>query len=179
MLAKLADLPPPWPSFLAEIDQALTAPVELHCLGGFVLTLLYGVPRSTSDLDYISIVPKYAFNEIEELAGRESKLCRKYKLFLQNVAVSDPPEDYQSRLTELDFGLSKLSLKVFDPYDLVLSKLTRNSPKDREDVKAIATRAKLSFETLNKRFEDEMKPWLPNLDRHRLTLRLWREYFPD
>jgi hypothetical protein len=81
-------------------------------------------------------------------------------------------------LTELDFGLPKLSLKIFDPSDLVLSKLTRNSPKDREDVKAIATRMKLNFQICNQRFEDEMKPWLPNLDRHRLTLTLWREYFP-
>ena len=132
-----------------------------------------------NDLDYIAIIPKYAFNEIEELAGRESKLCRKYKLFLQNVGVSDPPEDYQNRLTALDFGLSKLSLKIFDPYDLVLSKLTRNSPKDREDVKAIATRVNLSFKILIVRFELEMKPWLPNLDRHLTTLKLWQEYFSD
>ena len=180
MLVKLEDLPRPWPSFLTEIDQALAAPVELHCLGGFVLAVLYGLPRPTDDLDYISVIPPDAFPKIEKLAGRGSKLWKKYKLFVQHVgAVPDFPESYEDRLTKLDFGLSKLSLKVFDPYDLVLSKLTRNSTKDREDVKVIATQAKLSFETLSERFEDEMKPWLPNLNRHLLTLQLWREYFPN
>jgi Nucleotidyltransferase of unknown function (DUF6036) len=68
---------------------------------------------------------------------------------------------------------------VFDPYDLALSKLTRNSPKDREDVKAVAGKLRLSFKELMKIFDDEMKPWVPNLERHDLTLQLWREYFVD
>lgn len=178
-MPKLEDLPSPWPQFLKEIDQALTAPVELHCLGGFVLTLLYGIRRSTDDLDYISVVPRDASSEIEELAGRQSRLRKKYKLFLQNVGVADFPENYEERLTQPDFGFSKLSLKIFEPYDLALSKLVRNSPKDREDVKLLAGRLKLSYKVLVERFELEMKPWLPNLERHLLTLKLWQEYFDD
>jgi len=180
MAPKLDDIPSPWPSFLREIDQALTAPVELHCLGGFVLTVLYGLPRPTDDLDYITVIPKDASEELENLAGRGSKLRRKYRLFLQNAgAVPDLPENYEDRLTQLDLGLSKLTLRVPDPYDLALSKLTRNSPKDREDVKALSARLALSFKILRERFESEMKPWLPNLERHLTTLRLWEEYFAD
>jgi hypothetical protein len=179
MPPKLEDLSSPWPSFLKELDNALSAPVELHCLGGFVLAVLHGLPRPTDDLDYISVVPRYASNELEQLAGRGSKLSRKYKVFLQNVsAIPDVPESYEDRLAQLDFGLSKLSLRVLDPYDLALSKLTRNSPKDREDVKLLTARLNLSFKTLTERFEREMKPWLPNPERHTLTLeKLWREYF--
>lgn len=152
MLRKLENLPSPWPQFLEEIDKALTAPVELHCLGGFVLTLLYGIPRPTDDLDYISVVPRDAASEIEELAGRQSRLYKKYKLFLQNVVgVSDFPENYEERLTKLDSGFSKLSLKIFEPYDLALSKLIRNSPKDREDAKLLAAVRKLSFRILRER----------------------------
>lgn len=47
------DLPAPWGDFLAAIDQALPAPVALHCLGGFVVAVRYGFPRSTLDLDYV------------------------------------------------------------------------------------------------------------------------------
>jgi|SRR5581483_10115443 len=179
MRPKLEELALPWPFFLKEVDHALTGPVELHCLGGFVLASVYGFPRPTGDIDYIDVIPRQAIRELNELAGFESKLCKKHKVFLQAVGVSDFPEGYQTRLTELDFGLPKLSLKVLEPYDLALSKLTRNSPKDREDVKLLAGRQKLTFKILIERFEAEMKPWLPNLERHLLTLNLWQEYFAD
>jgi len=66
--------------------------VELHCLGGFVLMVLYALPRLTDDLDYISVIPRYACDELQELAGRGSKLCRKYKVLLQNVgSISEVP----------------------------------------------------------------------------------------
>jgi len=175
---KLENLPSPWPLFLKEVDQALSAPAELHCLGGFVLASLYGMPRPTDDLDYISIVPCGSFNEIEDLAGRGSKLCKKYKVFLQHAGgVVDLPESHEERLTPLDLGLQKLSLKVIEPYDLALSKLTRNNPKDREDIKFLAAKLQLSFKTLMERFDAEMKPWLPNLERHLATLKLWQGYF--
>jgi hypothetical protein len=178
-MPSLEDLPSPWPAFLNELDQALTRPVELHCLGGFVLAVLYSLPRPTDDLDYVSIVPRDSFDEIERLAGRGSPLSKKYNVFLQHVgAIPDLPESYEGRLTPLGLGLAQLSIKVLDPYDLALAKLTRNSPKDREDVKFLAAAQKLSFKTLMEIFDAEMKPWLPNLDRHLLTLKLWREYFP-
>ncbi len=184
MQPKMEDLPSPWPAFLKEIDQALTAPVELHCLGGFVLTILYGLPRPTDDLDYISVIPLESAKELESVAGLGSKLCKKYKVFFQSVGgITEVPESYEERLIPFDLGLGKLSLKVLEPYDLVLSKLARNSPKDREDVKFLAAKLKLSFKTLMARFEAEM-PGLANLDqhlhnRHRNTLELWKEYFSD
>jgi hypothetical protein len=171
-------LPPPWPEFLREVDEGLSVPVTLHCLGGFVLTALYGLERPTDDLDYISVVPREAFKELQSLGGLGSRLCKKHKVFLQCVgAIPDLPESYEERLSQLELGLAKLSVKVLDPYDLVLSKLTRNSPKDREDVKRIAANRRLSFKALVERFDAEMKPWIPNLERHALTLKLWQEYF--
>jgi hypothetical protein len=100
-------------------------------------------------------------------------------VFLQHVgSIPDLPESYEERLTPLNLGLARLSIEVLGPYDLALAKLTRNSPKDREDVKFLAAAQRLSFKTLMEIFDAEMKPWLPNLDRHLLTLKLWREYFP-
>jgi|SRR5580704_12056285 hypothetical protein len=178
MVPKREDLPQPWSAFLNEVDQALKAPVELHCIGGFVFTTLYGLPRPTDDLDYISVTPKDAIRELQALGGIGSRLSKKFKVFLQPVgAIPDLPDSYEDRLTDLNIGLAKLSLKVLDPYDLALSKLTRNSPKDREDVKFLAAKLNLSFEVLSERFNSEMKPWIPNLDRHALTLKLWQEYF--
>lgn len=171
-------LPDPWNQFLSAVDQSLSRGLEVHCSGGFVLTVLHGVPRTTADLDYISTAPSSAAAELQDLAGLGSKLAKKYKVHFQHAGgVSDLPADYLERLMPLEFDLSKLSLKVLEPYDLVLSKLTRNSPKDREDVKALAAKLNLSFRSLTIRFQAEMKSWLPNLERHELTLELWREYF--
>ena len=45
------DRPPePWLSFLIEIDPAFDQPVALHCIGGFTIAILYGLPRPTVDV---------------------------------------------------------------------------------------------------------------------------------
>jgi hypothetical protein len=48
----------PWASFLRELDELLKAAVELHCLGGFVVTQQYGIGRETSDIDFLSAVAR-------------------------------------------------------------------------------------------------------------------------
>ena len=41
----------PWKSFFREIDDSLEREVALHCLGGFVMTMLYDLDRPTADVD--------------------------------------------------------------------------------------------------------------------------------
>ncbi len=172
-------LPEPWPAFLKDVDTSLSASVELHCVGGFVLTAVYGMSRPTADIDYLDIIPNDLFSELDEIAGYYSGLRRRHKLFLQRVGIADIPENYADRLLSLDLGLTKLMLKYPDPYDLVLSKLTRNSGKDREDVKYLASRTGLQFPILHDRFEEEMR-WIANAAYHRDTLtKFWRDYFPS
>jgi hypothetical protein len=69
------------------------------------------------------------------------------------------PEDYESRLTEMFSGLLR-NLKIFapDPYDLALSKLERNNPKDQGDVEYLARTVPLSAELLQERYEQELRP---------------------
>jgi hypothetical protein len=70
-------LPEPWLSFLYGLDRQLEEDVELQCLGGFVLTVVYDVPRVTGDIDYITVKPRAAAQILEQLAGRESALAKK------------------------------------------------------------------------------------------------------
>ena len=171
-------LPPPWPRFLTEVDHSLSEVVELHCAGGFVLTVVHGIPRTTADLDYISAVPRQAAEELERIAGRGSDLAKRHKVFLQAVGgVGDYPENYESRLTTLPLGLKKLTLRILEPYDLLLSKLTRNSPKDMEDVRALVQKLNLEFDVLLERFRIEMS-WVSRRDWHEQTLNVaWKDYF--
>src|ERR1039458_4217966 len=69
----LCERPPePWHSFFLDIDQVLVQPVELQCIGGFAIAMLYGLPRPTVDVDYLSVTPIEANAKLESLAGMGS-----------------------------------------------------------------------------------------------------------
>jgi len=170
------NLPTSWAAFLDELNSLVPEPVALHCIGGFVLTVLYGVPRVTSDLDCVAILP---YHDLEAIAGRGSALAKKHRVYLQYVGVNTMPEDYEKRLRELFPGRFKnLRIYVPDPYDLILSKLERNSPKDREDMEYLVDKLKLDPNLLRERYEREQRPNLSNEARHDLTLKLWLDFFP-
>ncbi|HEY3129373.1 MAG TPA: DUF6036 family nucleotidyltransferase [Acidobacteriota bacterium] len=175
-------LPSPWVDFLRELDELLPQAIELHCLGGFVVSVCYGLPRPTADVDYIAVRPSEAYGQLDEIAGRESQLAKKHKVYLQHVSIATYPENYEQRLVELfPQQFRNLRLLVLDPYDLVLSKLERNSPKDREDVANLAARIPLDRETLRERYEQELRPNLLSREEyHDRTLSFWLEtYFTD
>ncbi|MBM3735398.1 MAG: hypothetical protein FJW39_06370 [Acidobacteria bacterium] len=66
-----------------------------------------------------------------------------------------------------------LKLFALEAHDLALSKLDRNSARDREDVRFLASRAPLDPVILVDRYHSEMRPYLVNVDRHDLTIHLW------
>ena len=46
-------IPEPWLSFLRELDSTAHEEVRLDCMGGFVVTMVYGFSRATGDLDVL------------------------------------------------------------------------------------------------------------------------------
>ena len=168
--------PAPWKAFLHDVDQLLGSAVELHCLGGFVLSASYNLPRPTADVDYIAAMPSSATTELEAIAGRGSALHKKHGLYLQHVTIADVPEDFAARLTELFPGaFARLRLLALDVHDVVLAKLVRNSPIDLEDAKFLAKAGRLEKNVLEMRYARELRPYLANESRHDLTLKLWLE----
>jgi Nucleotidyltransferase of unknown function (DUF6036) len=108
--------------------------------------------------------------------GRGLPFHEKHKVYLQKVTVANLPDSHADRLTEMFAGtFRRLRLFALDPYDLALSKLERNSPRDREDVLHLARVVPLDLDTLRTRDQDEMQPCLGNVDREDLTLELWIE----
>jgi hypothetical protein len=139
------DLPSLWREFLSEVDGRLTEAVVLHCHGGFVAAVHYGV-------------------------------------YLQHVPLTSAPESYEERLTRLFPGEFKnLRLLALDPYDLALSKLSRNTAVDREDVQYLARTIPLDPQVLLQRYQDELRPiMLGDSKVHDQTLEMWIEaYFPS
>lgn len=164
--------PSPWAEFLDELDAALPEQVKVYCIGGFVVSLFYGLPRPTGDVDYFSTVPVHRMHDLQELAGPDSPLAKKHKLYLQYFSSHSMPEDYETRTVAMFPGrFENLRLCAPDPYPLILSKLERN--KDRDDVEYPARTLQLKPEILRDRYERELRPYLTNEARHDLTLDLW------
>ena len=178
------ELPSPWREFLLEVDALLQEPVEVHCLGGFVVTLLYGLTRTTSDVDYIEISPAGADQTLQGIAGPDSHLHKKFGLYFQHVTVASLPESYDERLIEpFPNRFQMLRLLVVEPHDLALSKLSRNAPIDQADVEYLARTVPLSADLLRQRYEQELRPGplMGDPEKHDRTLRMWLEAYirPD
>jgi hypothetical protein len=172
--------PEPWHSFLAELDREATGETRLDCMGGFVVTLLYGLPRATADLDVLLIAPGEQRAPLLELGVRGGALHRKYKIYLDYVGVAKVPEDYEERLTEMFPGAyPHLRICALDPYDLALSKLERNIQRDRDDVKHLAQFVPLDLKILAERYQKELRFQLGNPQREDLTLKLWTEMIEE
>jgi hypothetical protein len=174
-------IPSPWREFLFELDALLPEQVTFECVGGFAVVVAYGLPRSTNDLDYVTLEPYNFTTVVHDLAGQGSALAKKHKVHIHKAAVASLPEDYQERLTELYPGMfKKIRLFVLDPCDLVLSKICRNAERDREDAKYLIKTQRIDAAVFKERYDRELKCQLigsPKL--HEETLRFWiEEYFP-
>ena len=173
-------LPEPWLSFLFELDAKAGEPIDFHCLGGFVVTLAYGANRTTSDVDVLMFVPKTGASVLVDLGQKESVLHKRYKVYLDPVNVATPPEDYDQRLTEMFPGTFKnIRLFALDAYDIALTKLERNSPKDREDVKYLARTIPFDLDVLRERYRKDLRDYLFVPEREDLTLKLWIELIEE
>ena len=174
------DLAQPWRGFLADLDALVSHDVRLHCCGGFVMTMGYGLARTTADLDVLSILPNDDQRALAGAAGRGSVLQTTHGLYLDVVTVATYPDSYESRLTEMYPGVFRhLRLLALDPYDLVLTKLTRNADRDRSDVAYLASAVPLDVSVLRERYQREMRPYVGIPDREDLTLDLWIEIIEE
>jgi Nucleotidyltransferase of unknown function (DUF6036) len=178
-LDMVANLSSPWKEFLEELDGLLNESIKLHCIGGFAIVAAYGLPRSTNDLDYFSLEPYNRVRELQEIAGEGSPLARRHKVHVHHAAVATVPENYHTRMTELfPARFDNLGLFVLDPYDIILSKLSRNLERDRQDVHYLAKTKDLDPHLIRDRYEKELRTNLIGpAERHDATLRFWLEAY--
>ena len=172
--------PEPWLSFFRDLDRVIGEPVDLHCLGGFVVIHAYGVARTTNDCDFISMVPHPLWRRISELGGRDSELHKRHKVYLDPVTVATPPEGYQERLIPLFPGQwTHLKLYALEAHDLALAKLERNFERDRDDIQRLVRAGHLNRDVLRTRYYEELRPYLARAEWHDQTLQLWLESYWD
>ena len=78
--------------FFTDIDGALNESVELHCLGGFAMAVLYQLDRPTADVDLLPVGSRFVNGYLIEFAGAGSLLHSKHKIHLQVVGVAPVPQ---------------------------------------------------------------------------------------
>jgi hypothetical protein len=100
-------IPEPWRSFLNELDEIAVATVRLDCIGGFVVTMFYGLDRPTADVDVLEIAPRAAADAFSQVALLGGPLFRKYGVYLDRVTVAQPPYEYESCLQQMFPGVLK------------------------------------------------------------------------
>jgi Nucleotidyltransferase of unknown function (DUF6036) len=166
-------IPEPWQSFLSDVDQKLQERTKVHCLGGFVLAVLWDLPRPTGDLDFIEIEPPRANAELLKIAGEGSDLDDQYHLKFQRVSITDHPEGYASRLIDITpRTFRSLQLMAFEVHDLVLAKIARFAPRDRQDIAFLIRKGALDRGLLERRYEEELRPYALNETRYADNLKL-------
>lgn len=80
--------PEPWRSFLRDVDEALHATTRLDCIGGFVVTQLYGLARPTADVDVIELAPREASERLMQMGMQGGPLHRRHQIYLDRVTVA-------------------------------------------------------------------------------------------
>ena len=172
--------PEPWHSFLSDIDSLIDQTILLNCIGGFAISMLYDLPRPTVDVDCLNVIPVGETARLQAMAGEGSRLHKQYGVYLQHVGIVTVPESYADRLIPIfPKTFRRLNLFGLEAHDLALSKLERNSARDREDVRFLAGAAPLNLSVLENRYAVELRPYLANTERHDLTIRLWLEMLSE
>ena len=156
------EIPVPWINFLREVDHTLERKTVAHCLGGFVLLVMWAKTRPTGDVDILNAKSEDA-SVLADLAGQGSDIAKRHGVHFDVVTVAAYPEAYASRLIDITpTSFKRLTLLAFEVHDLLLAKLGRFSPRDREDAVFLMRAGALDLKVLRDRFETEIRPYALN-----------------
>lgn len=148
-------------------------PATLYLLGGSALCLL-GSPRQTLDLDYaVEIAPEAEHEFLEVLADLAATL----HIDLEDVPIDQfvplPSNPAERRRLIGRFGA--ITVYIFDPYTIALSKIARGFESDLEDVLFMIQTGVIQYAEL----EDHFHEVLPRAAQFDIDPRDFRAYFAE
>jgi hypothetical protein len=119
-------------AFLARLGERFDHRAALYLLGGSALILL-GSPRPTVDLDYVGSDLPAQRDELHSMIHQVADDMRIQVEALPFREFIPLPQEAERRHIKIgQFG--KLTVYVFDPYSIALSKIERGFESDLEDV---------------------------------------------
>lgn len=118
--------------FLNQLGERLEQPTDLYLLGGGALYLL-GNSRATQDIDYVGTdLP----DKTDILQNTIRRLAHELRLEVEGVPLDEfiPIPEGASTRHHLIGQFGNVTVYVFDPYSIALSKLDRGFESDLEDI---------------------------------------------
>lgn len=117
-------------AFFKAVGDRCEPSSTLFLLGGCALALLDGI-RPTLDLDYVG--PEKQVTALQKLMN---KIANDMQIEIEAVPIEEfvplPENAHRRAITVGQFG--NLSVCIFDPYTIALSKLDRGLESDLEDI---------------------------------------------
>lgn len=160
-------------SLLQGLGERCSQPATLYLLGGSALCLL-GSSRQTLDFDYTTEVPPQAQHEFQEALA---DLAAAQRLDLEEVPIGEfiplPAKAVERRLSVGQFGA--VSVFIFDPYTIALSKIARGFESDLEDVEFLLQAGVIQLTELEQYFQ-EILPRVAGFD---IDPKEFRAYFAE
>jgi hypothetical protein len=172
--------------FLAEIDERWDAPagrrIRLSMIGSAALMLQTDYDRGTKDGDILETaeIDPVTRQGLLELAGKDTRLHARHKIYLEIVAGGLPFLPQRPRWHDppaLNARLSNFEIEVLDVVDVVVSKLKRFNSNDQMDIEAMVERGLVAHDELLTRFRaavdyytldaraDDLPEYVSNLNR--------------
>ena len=146
--------------FLAAIDDELAGhagdgeTVDLYLLGRSALILGYGLGLSTKDVDVVDVDGSRLLGLAVDLFGKNGPRRALHGFYLETVSSGLPPLPigYQKRCVAVPGPWKVIRPMRPEPHDLIVTKLRRFHPRDREDVQFLCDTGKIEADTLRERF---------------------------
>ncbi len=144
-------------ALLTAIDEALAADarggtLDMYLIGRAAMVWLYGSIETTTAIDIL----RPAGNEelvkrAETLFGKGTDEANKHGLYLEMVLPAyTTMGNYTARAIRIEGPWSVLRVFRLDPHDLIISKLRRFSPKDRQDIRELCDRKQIDPDKLER-----------------------------
>lgn len=118
--------------FLREIGTRLDKTLSVSIGGSVSLILQDRLARKTEDIDIVDEVPR----EIREQHALLERLEKRYGLHVGHFQSHYLPSGWQSRLHTIE-SMGRLQVRLIDPLDVFLGKLTSIREKDLDDLRAL------------------------------------------
>lgn len=155
--------------FFIELDQvwepSSVSSIRLPIIGSAALFLQCDYSRGTKDSDVLQ-VGQLTSDEmvvaLEKIAGAESVLAKRHRVYLDIVAQGIPFLPRPPRfhvLEKLNQQLKYFKIEVLDMVDVVISKLKPFRAQDVDDIRYLADRALINPSELVSRFESAVEYW--------------------
>ena len=160
-------------AFLQHLGERYPGTGDFYLLGGSALCLL-GNPRTTVDVDY-TFEPDV--DSVEQFETTVAELAAEMHLDVEAVPIAEfvplPPQAYKRRRLVGRYG--QLTVYVFDPYTIALSKIARGFEADLEDVMFMLHEGLIEFGELERYFNSI----LPDAPKADIIPSEFRDYFEE